>query len=144
MSFILIGDRQEEAGEKEICLILSILLFKTRTQASVCQVKWVEVWMVDRDETDPPRDPPCRRNNETSGVWLMCAPMQRAFTLHGYRVCFYNVCVDTQKGQSSFHLSFLHREVHGSGLASENHHLSGEKLSFLPTNTSARQKLVDL
>lgn len=32
----------------------------------MCQVKWVEVWMVcvARDETDPPRDPPPRQAEE--------------------------------------------------------------------------------
>lgn len=65
MSFIPIGDRQEEVLQKAICLILSIyhlfffsFFFYTRSWAYVCKVERVEVSTVCvvYDVSDPPWD----------------------------------------------------------------------------------------
>lgn len=78
MSFIPIGDRQEEVLQKEICLILSIyhlfffLFLFLYQKLGICVQSRMSGGVygvcVVCDVSDPPRDFPRRRNNEMSSA----------------------------------------------------------------------------
>lgn len=129
-------DKRKWGKRRCIWFSLQSPFFRTRTWTSVCQVKWVDVWMVrvSHDQTDAPRDSPCRQNNETGGVWLMC--VEHSYRHYTELGCVSMIMCRRPKGRIFFSLVPPPQEGQGSRLTSENHPLTSEIVCL--------QQMVDL